>query len=73
MRVIALIDDPGVVRRILWRHAMVPRLFRIRAALTQAALQSAERRRKMLPAQCSAALNRRRTVAIGRTREKRQD
>jgi len=34
MRVIGLIDDPGVVRRIRSRHAMTPRLFRIRATLT---------------------------------------
>jgi hypothetical protein len=33
-------------------------------------LQSAERRRNMLSAQCSAALNQRQTVAIGQTREK---
>jgi hypothetical protein len=36
-------------------------------------LQSAERRRNMLSAQYPAALNQRRTVAIGETREKRQD
>jgi hypothetical protein len=37
------------------------------------ALQSAERKRNMLSAQCSAALNQRQTVAVGQTREKRQD
>jgi hypothetical protein len=34
------------------------------------ALQSAERRRNILSAQCLAALNQRQTVAIGQTREK---
>jgi hypothetical protein len=33
-------------------------------------LQSAERRRNMLSAQCSAAVNQRETVASGQTREK---
>jgi hypothetical protein len=38
--------------------------------LTQPALQLAERRRNMLSAKCSAALNQRETVAIGQAREK---
>jgi len=47
-----------------------PTPLRIRANVNYPALQSAERRRNMLAAQCSAALNRRRTVASGQTGEK---
>jgi len=45
-----------------------PTPLRIRANVKYPALQSAERRRNMLAAQCSAALNRR-TVASGQTGE----
>jgi len=47
-----------------------PTPLRIRANLKYPALQSAERRRNMLSAQCSATLNRRHTVASGQTRKK---
>ena len=52
--------DPTVARG--------PTPLRIRAILTQPALQSAERRGNMFSAQFSAALNRRQTAASGQAR-----
>lgn len=55
------------------RHRDRPTRLRIGALSTSSALQSAGRRRNILRARCSAALNQQQTAAIGPTRVKRQD